>query len=54
MSEEIPKKGLGGVVVNEGPDFYVEVRDDLDVPEPSKCEKTTINVARLTRLLRRG
>ena len=36
MSEEIPKKGLGGVVVNEGPNFDVEVRYDLDVPEPRK------------------
>jgi len=36
MSEEVPKKGLGGVVVNEGPDFHVEVRYDLDVPEPRK------------------
>ena len=36
MSEEIPKKGLGGVVVNEGPNFTVEVRDDLDVPTPGK------------------
>ena len=35
-SEEVPKKGLGGVVVNEGPDFKLEVRDDLDVPEPRK------------------
>lgn len=36
MSEEIPKKGLGGVVVNEGPDFSVEVRNDLEVPEPGE------------------
>lgn len=29
---EIPKTCKGGVVVNEGPDFYVEVQD-LPVPE---------------------
>lgn len=33
--EEIPKKGIGGVVVNEGKDFYLEVQE-LDVPECSK------------------
>lgn len=32
---DIPKQGWGGVVVNEGPDFHVEVTK-LDVPEPSK------------------
>jgi len=30
---EIPKTCKGGVVVNEGPDFYVEVQD-LPTPEP--------------------
>lgn len=35
MSEEIPKKGLGGVVVNEGKDFYLEVQE-VDVPECSE------------------
>lgn len=30
---EIPKKCKAGVVVNEGPDFRVEVQD-VDVPEP--------------------
>jgi hypothetical protein len=35
MSEEIPKKGIAGVVINEGPDFQVEVQE-LDVPEPSE------------------
>ena len=35
MAEEIPKQGLAGVVVNEGPDFKVEVQK-IDVPEPSK------------------
>ena len=36
MSEEIPKQGIAGVVVNEGPDFKVEIQE-LDVPEPRKC-----------------
>lgn len=46
MSEEIPKKGLGGVVVNEGPNFDVEVRYDLDVPEPRKHFNTrTMEIA---------
>lgn len=31
--EEIPKKCKAGVVVNEGPDFHLEVQD-VDVPEP--------------------
>lgn len=36
MSEpEIPKQCKAGVVVNEGPDFRVEVQM-VDVPEPSK------------------
>ncbi|KIW06443.1 uncharacterized protein PV09_02887 [Verruconis gallopava] len=30
---EIPKTCIGGVVVNEGPDFRVEVRRDIPVPE---------------------
>ena len=34
MGEEIPKKGKAAVVINEGPDFRVEVQD-VDVPEPS-------------------
>ena len=38
MGEEIPKKGKAGVVVNEGPDFHVEVQE-IDVPEPSKIRK---------------
>ena len=38
MSEEIPKKGKGGVVVNEGKDFYLEVQE-IDVPECSECYK---------------
>jgi len=37
MSEEVPKKGLGGVVINEGPDFRVEIQE-LDVPEPKDDE----------------
>jgi propanol-preferring alcohol dehydrogenase len=32
---EIPKKGKAGVVVNEGPDFRVEIQD-VDVPEPGR------------------
>lgn len=36
MSVDIPKEGWAGVVVNEGPDFKVEVQK-LPVPEPSKC-----------------
>jgi hypothetical protein len=34
-SIDIPKQGWAGVVVNEGPNFHVEVTK-LDVPEPSK------------------
>lgn len=34
MGEEIPKKGKAAVVVNEGPDFRVEIQE-VDVPEPS-------------------
>lgn len=30
---DIPKTCKAGVVVNEGPDFHVEVQD-VDVPEP--------------------
>jgi hypothetical protein len=30
---DIPKTCKAGVVVNEGPDFYVEVQD-VPVPEP--------------------
>ena len=36
MSEEVPKKGKAGVVVNEGADFRVEVQE-VDVPEISTC-----------------
>lgn len=32
---EIPKQCKAGVVVNEGPDFRIEVQM-VDVPEPSK------------------
>ena len=38
MSEEIPKQGWGGVVVNEGKDFHLEVQK-IDVPECSQCRK---------------
>ncbi|KAK3622123.1 hypothetical protein LTR22_024947 [Elasticomyces elasticus] len=37
MSEEIPKKGKAAVVVNEGPEFRVEVQE-VDVPEPKDDE----------------
>ena len=40
MSEEIPKQGKAGVVVNEGSDFKIEVQM-IDVPEPSKYHKGT-------------
>jgi propanol-preferring alcohol dehydrogenase len=30
---QIPKKGKAGVVVNEGPDFRIEVQE-VDVPDP--------------------
>lgn len=43
MSEEIPKQGKAGVVVNEGSDFKIEVQM-VDVPEPSRSS------ALLTRL----
>lgn len=32
---DIPKTCKAGVVVNEGPDFRVEIQD-VDVPEPGK------------------
>jgi propanol-preferring alcohol dehydrogenase len=35
---EIPKRCKAVAVVNEGPDFYVEVQD-VDVPEPSMPSK---------------
>ena len=38
---EIPKQCKAGVVVNEGPDFKVEIQM-VDVPEPS--ESLAINV----------
>ena len=34
---EIPKKCKAGVVVNEGPDFRVEIQE-VDVPEPKDDE----------------
>lgn len=34
MGEEVPKKGKAAVVVNEGPEFRVEIQE-VDVPEPS-------------------
>jgi len=37
MSEEIPKKGKAAVVVNEGPEFKVEIQE-VDVPEPKDDE----------------
>lgn len=35
-SFDVPKECKAGVVVNEGPDFHVEVRN-VPVPEPGKC-----------------
>lgn len=35
MTIEVPKQGWAGVVVNEGPNFSVEIQK-VDVPEPSK------------------
>jgi hypothetical protein len=32
---QIPKTCKAGVVVNEGPDFYVEIQT-VDVPEPGE------------------
>jgi len=32
---EVPKKCKACVIVNEGPDFHVEVQE-VDVPEPGK------------------
>jgi hypothetical protein len=39
--KEIPKKCKGGVVVNEGPDFRVEVQE-IDVPEPGSSSNPTL------------
>jgi propanol-preferring alcohol dehydrogenase len=33
---EIPKKTKAGVVVNEGPDFKVEIQE-VDTPEPGRA-----------------
>lgn len=38
---DIPKTCKGGVVVNEGPDFRVEVQD-IPVPEPGMCKATVM------------
>ena len=44
---EIPKQCKAGVVVNEGPDFKVEVQM-VDVPEPGKrFNKASTNVHRI-------
>jgi hypothetical protein len=34
---QIPKKGKAGVVVNEGPDFHIEVQE-VDIPEPGESD----------------
>ena len=45
---EIPKQCKAGVVVNEGPDFKVEVQM-VDVPEPGVlCQFNSINGILLT------
>jgi hypothetical protein len=38
---DIPKTCKAGVVVNEGPDFYVEVQD-VDVPEPGMSSGSSL------------
>nr|POE58653.1 hypothetical protein CFP56_68328 [Quercus suber] len=55
MSEEIPKQCKAGVVVNEGPDFRVEVQM-VDVPEPSEISPASRSGRsnNLTRLHVRG
>jgi hypothetical protein len=40
---QIPKKGKAGVVVNEGPDFHIEVQE-VDVPEPGKSHDVFSNL----------
>lgn len=39
---EIPKQCKAGVVVNEGPNFHVEVQM-VDVPEPGKQTKVRMS-----------
>lgn len=39
---DIPKTCKGGVVVNEGPDFHVEVQD-VSVPEPGERKPYTVS-----------
>jgi hypothetical protein len=40
---DIPRTCRAGVVVNEGPDFHVEVQD-VDVPEPGMSRKQEIHI----------
>jgi hypothetical protein len=49
---DIPKTCKAGVVVNEGPDFHVEVQD-VPVPEPGMPSRyTRITISKLTILSR--
>jgi hypothetical protein len=41
---QIPKKGKAGVVVNEGPDFHIEVQE-VDVPEPGESYDLSRNLS---------
>jgi hypothetical protein len=45
---QIPKKGKAAVVVNEGPDFHVEVQE-VDVPEPGElatpCDESPLSTS---------
>lgn len=49
---EIPKQCKAGVVVNEGPDFRVEVQM-VDVPEPGECHARELCTERSTNALNR-
>ena len=42
-SVEIPKTCKAGVVVDEGPDFKLEV-EDVPVPEPGSCSSPTYHL----------
>lgn len=42
-SVEIPKTCKAGVVVNEGPDFHLEV-EDVPVPEPGKKSPLILSI----------
>ena len=48
MGEEVPKKGKAAVVVNEGPEFRVEIQD-VDVPEPSTLDIEAVSWSAIRR-----